>query len=714
MFHNFGYEVSTILKKAEEIRFELRHPYVGTEHLFLAILKKENEVSNLLKEYNITYNSFKNELIDIVGQASKEQELNLYTPMLKRIIELAGMDASENNKGVITPSHLFLALLEEGEGVAFRILISLDISVDEIYQKLKKNVLPKETRSKNLEVLKIGISLTDSATKNEKIVGRENEMTHIIETLIRRQKNNPLLIGRAGVGKTALIEELARRIKYRNVPEELWNTDIVMLEMGALVAGTKYRGEFEERLHKIIKEVKNSGNIILFIDEIHTMVNAGGAEGAIAAADILKPYLARGDIKIIGATTLEEYHQFLEKDKALDRRFERIMIEEPDKETMMLILETLRPNLETHYGIKLTDENLNDFYDISEEYLFSKCNPDKTIELIDSVCARVKLKHTEKNRKKTPFEIEKIKKRKEKCVKLGDYESAIYEATLEIQAKKELEDNNTQAEILLTSDDILEMIEIKTKSCIRKNQKEKIEELKNNLFNSILGQKKALNDLLDVMECPKQKGTSFLLVGGSGVGKTETVKIVSETLKTNLIRVDMSEYSSLESINKLLGSPAGYIGYEDTYVFETLRDNPFSTILFDEIEKAHPQVLNLLLQILDEGFITDRKGNKIRFDHTFIFLTSNVMGKKSVGFDAKTNASFDSILSKELLGRIDKVIEYENISESIAKEYIQKNLKNEKITMAEILKEADIEKFGLRNIRNLIHKYNKRLDYQES
>lgn len=714
MFHNFGYEVSTVLKSAEEIRFELRHPYVGTEHLLLALLKRENEVSNLLKEYNVTYNSFKEELIDAVGQASKEQELNLYTPMLKRIIELAGMDASENNKGIITPSHLFLAILEEGEGVAFRILLSIDAPIDEIYQKLKKNLIPKEPRSRNLEVLKIGISLTDSVTKNEKIVGRENELTHIIETLLRRQKNNPLLIGRAGVGKTALVEELARRIKYREVPEELWNTDIVMLEMGALVAGTKYRGEFEERLHKIIKEVKNAGNIILFIDEIHTMVNAGGAEGAIAAADILKPYLARGDIKIIGATTLEEYHQFLEKDKALDRRFERVMIEEPDQEVMMLILETLKPSLESHYGVKLSTENLKDFYEVSEEYLYSKCNPDKTIELIDSVCARVKLKNAEKNRKRTPEELAKIKKRKEKCVKLGDYESAIYEATLEIKAKKELEDNTSKGCVRVTYDDILEMIEIKTKACIRQNHKEKIEQLKSNLFANILGQKKALNDLLDVMECPKQKGTSFLLVGGSGVGKTETVKIVSDTLKTNLIRIDMSEYSSIESINKLIGSPAGYVGYEDSYVFEALRDNPFSTILFDEIEKAHPKVLNLLLQILDEGFITDRKGNKIRFDHTFIFLTSNVIGKKSVGFDAKTNASFEGILSKELLGRIDKVIEYQNISESIAKEYIRKNLKNEKIKISEILKEADLEKYGLRNIRNLIHKYNKRLDYQES
>jgi len=713
MFHNFGYEVAAILKKAEQIRLELRHPYVGTEHLLLAILKEENEVSFLLKEYNITYNDFKEELLFMVGQASKEQELNLYTGMLKQVIELASLDASENNKGLVTPSHLFLALLEEGEGVAYRILLSLDLPVEEVFAKLKKNTFGKENKNKNLEILKIGVSLTNSVNKQEKIVGREREMTLMIETLLRRQKNNPLIIGKAGVGKTALVEELARRIKLHLVPEELQNMDIIMLEMGSLVAGTKYRGEFEERLHKIIKEVKTNGNIILFIDEIHTMVNAGGAEGAIAASDILKPYLARGEIKIIGATTLEEYHTFLEKDKALDRRFEQIILEEPNKESMMNILKSLKPNLETHYNISITEENLEDFYDCSEEYLFTKCNPDKTIELIDSVCSRVKLKKANFKNRETLTNLEKIKKRKEKYIKLGDYESAIYEAKKEEQLKKEISLNKEEKRIEITKDDILEMIETKTRANIRGDRKELQKEIKKNLFEKILGQDKVLEELLSVLECPKQKGTSFLLVGGSGVGKTETVKIISNTLKTNLLRIDMSEYASEESINKLIGSPAGYVGYDDNYVFQKLRENPYSTILFDEIEKAHPKVLNLLLQILDEGFITDRKENKIRFDHTFIFLTSNVIGRKKVGFDSHAS-SLEGLLSKELLGRIDKILQYENITEEVAKEYIKKNLKNKTITEEEILKDAEIEKYGLRNIRNQIHKYNKKLEYQES
>jgi len=714
MFHNFGFEVASILKRAEEKRFKLRHPYVGTEHLLLSILSCENEVSFLLLEYGIDDKLFQDELISIVGQASREQELNLYTPMLKQVIEVASMDAAENNKGIVTPTHLFLALLEEGEGVAYRILLSLDLPIEEVYEKLKRKSFSKESRNKNLEVLKIGVSLNDSVNRNEVIVGRDDEMTLMIETLLRRQKNNPLLIGYAGVGKTALVEELARRIKLGNVPRELLDTEIVMLEMGALVAGTKYRGEFEERLHKIIKEVNSAGNIILFIDEIHTMVNAGGAEGAIAASDILKPYLARGDIKVIGATTLEEYHQYLEKDKALDRRFEKIMIEEPNEENMIKILKALKPNLEKHYGVTLTDKNLNDFLHYSDEYLFSKRNPDKTIELIDSVCARVKLKNSNKHHLRKPLELEKVKKRKEKCVKLGDYEAAIYEATLEEKLKKEMNHVIEEKKLFVSEDDILEMIEVKTHSSIRVSHEEVMKNLHDKLYSFILGQDDVLEKLLSVMEYPKQKGTSFLLVGGSGVGKTETVKLVSDALKTNLLRIDMSEYSSLESINKLIGTPPGYIGYDEEYVFQSLREHPISTVLFDEIEKAHPKVLNLLLQILDEGFITDRRGNKIRFDHTFIFLTSNVLPKEKVGFSSTIHPSFESVLSKELLGRVDSILEYQPITKDVARMYINRYLKNKNVSVEDLIQESDIEKYGLRNIRNLIHKYNKRLDYQNN
>ncbi len=708
MFDNFGYEVSIILKQAERERYHLCHPYVGTEHLLLSLLASQNEVSLLLREYDLTYDIFRDELIETVGKASKPQSLNLYTPMLRDVLELSFLEAKENNKGVITPSLLFRSMLDSGEGIAYHILLQLDFPFDEVYNKLKRASISKDSSKKSLEVMKIGVRLNDSVSKNERVVGRDKEMDLLIETLLRRQKNNPLLIGKAGVGKTALVEEFVRRIKANQVPSELCNMQVIMLEMGALVSGTKYRGEFEERLHKIIREVIREQDIILFIDEIHTMVNAGGAEGAIAAADILKPYLARGDIKIIGATTLEEYHEFLECDKALDRRFEKIMIEEPNKEDMLEILKAVRPSIKRHYKVSLTDENLVDFYELSEEYLFHKCNPDKTIELIDSVCARLKLR--KEFSKKSDLELDKVRRKKERCVKHGDFDEAMKAANLETKLRNQIQDMETPS-IAISRDDILEVIECKTHAKIRGSYKELMQKLRQNLFQTIFGQEKALNDILDVMSTPHRKGTSFLLVGGSGVGKTETVKTISETLKTHLLRIDMSEYASIESMNKLIGTPAGYVGYKDTYVLEVLRDQPFTTVLFDEIEKAHPQVLNLLLQILDEGFITDAKGNKIRFDHTCIFLTSNVLGKKRVGFETSNKTSFDGFLSKELVGRIDKVVEYIPITEDIAREYICKELLNKDVTVDDILKDADITRYGLRNVRNLVQKYNKQMEF---
>ena len=713
MFHNYGYEVAAILKKAEKERKSLRHPYVGTEHLVLSILSGDNEVSHLLSEYGITYDLFREELILIVGQASCVQELNLYTPMLKVVIETANMEASEYNKGIVTPSFLFYSVLEEGEGIAYRVLYSLDVPLDEIYSKLKKMCIKKESKYKNLEIYKIGIHFNQMVDYTETVVGREKEISFMIETLLRRQKNNPLLIGKAGVGKTALVEELVRKIKRKEVPVELQNTEIILLEMGSLVAGTKYRGEFEERLHKIIKEVIQQQNIILFIDEIHSMVNAGGAEGAISASDILKPYLARGELKVIGATTLEEYHDYLEKDKALDRRFEKIMILEPDKTNMKNILEALKPSFQKHYKINLTEQNIEDFLDCSEEYIFNKCNPDKTIELMDSVCARVKLKYTENIQEDIFARIKKNQKKKEKFVKLGDFENAKKLA----EEIKELEKQvliPKESVIKITKDDILEMIECKTHALIRGgSKKELLKKLETNLKNNILGQDSVIHKLIDVMSSPKQKGTSFLLVGGSGVGKTETVKIISDTLQTNLLRIDMSEYAQEDSINKLIGSPAGYVGYNDKSVLEVLRENPFTTILFDEIEKAHPKVLNLLLQILDEGCITDQKGNQIYFNHTYIFLTSNAKSKKTVGF-AKTNHPTFEGLTKELLGRIDSILEYNSITEDIALKYIERELKNPDIDAYTLLEQSDYEKYGLRNLKNIIHKENKKLEYQES
>ena len=705
MFHNYGFEVATILKDAENIRYKLKHPYVGTEHLLLALLKSSEEVADLFKEYGVTYDSFKEELINVIGQASNYQEINLYTPMLKKVIELANLDSVDNNNGLVTPLHLALAILEEGEGVAIQILLVMDVSLNDLYFDLKKNVLPKNKRNKNLEVLKIGVSMSQNVKKEKVIVGRDKEINYMIETLLRKQKNNPLLIGKAGVGKTALVEELARRIKYHEVPSLLDNMEIVLLEMGALVAGTKYRGEFEERLNKIIKEVIREKNIILFIDEIHSMVNAGGAEGAIAAADILKPYLARGELKVIGATTLSEYHEFLEKDKALDRRFEKIMIEEPDDAMMKNIINAVVPSFEKYYDIEISEDNKASFLKYSKEYLFNKNNPDKTIDLIDSVCARKKVKVA--NMQNSLNNLNIIKEKKVKSLKNGNYKEALKEAINEDEIRQQIINHKNKSSDFLTDEDILEMIESKTNFWVKKDEKVVLNNLKRKLLDTLVGQDDVILNLIDSFNLNVQKNQSFLLVGGSGVGKTETVKVVSSVLKTEFIRIDMSEYNTAESVYKLIGMPFNYSN-KNEYVFQKLKDHPYATILFDEIEKAHPKVLNLLLQILDESYVTDSIGDVIHFDHCYIFMTSNAVGKETIGFGDVKKTSFDNFFSKEFLGRIDTVIQYNSISKDVALKYINDHLINKDVDLEKLLLDSEIEKFGIRNLKNNINKLNKK------
>ena len=702
MFYNFGYEISDLLKEAEKIRYNLRHPYVGTEHLLLAILKSDTLESQICQDFGLTYENFQNELETLVGHASKASELNLYTPMLKRVLEVALNEAAETNQGKVLISHLLFAMLEEGDGVAIRVMMALDIDLDNLYEELKENVVT-EKKKKNLEITKIGIHLTGKCNKKNVLVGRENEIEMMIETLLRKQKNNPLLIGKAGVGKTALVEELARRIVCKEVPLELQNMEIYELEMGSLVAGTKYRGEFEERLTKIIKEVIKEKNIIIFIDEIHCMVKAGGAEGAICASDILKPYLARGEIKVIGSTTLQEYHENIAVDKALDRRFEHIIIEEPNESDMIEILKSIKPSYEQHYKIKLTTENLTDLITLANKYIFTKNNPDKTIDLLDSVCAKIKFKSKDLHQKQS--ELKKVIMKKEKLLKQGYYQDALKIAKKEQEI---LNNDENHLNLTMTKDDILEVIESKTKLIIRKSNEEIIANLKQNLFQKIKGQDEVLNKLLETMEVHGQNGTSFLLVGGSGVGKTQTVKIISDVLKTKLIRIDMSEYHLEESINRLLGAPSGYVGYGKPYVFQELLEQPYATVLFDEIEKAHPKVLNLLLQILDEGFITDSLGNIIHFNHTYIFLTSNIKIGDKIGFTNQANDGLDAVLSKELVGRIDAILPYQSISRQIALKYIEENLENNEIDYEKLLEESNYEKYGLRDIQHLIKKYNKK------
>ncbi len=716
MFENYGIRITTIFKKAENYRKKLKHPYVGTEHLLLAILSTENEVSNKLKLYGLTYQSFYDELIKVVGTSNKDTDFVLYTPLLKRIIDLATNDALDNQDGKVTEKHLFLAMLEEGEGIAIRILVGMGLDLDAIYEEFKISLVQK--KKEKLEIYEVGINLNQKISEEDHVIGREEEIEQIIETLLRKNKSNPLLIGKAGVGKTAIVEELVRRIKQGNVPLELANKTVVMVEMGSLVSGTKYRGEFEERLTKIIKEVIEDKNIILFIDEIHTIINAGGAEGAINASDILKPYLARGELKCIGATTIEEYYQTIFKDKALERRFHTILVEEPDEEKTKAILLGIKDSYEQHHHIKISDQNITDIVHLANQYLKQKNNPDKSIELLDMICASKKIKsfRTAKimNLKK---ELKEVMKSKEQAIYHDDYEQASLCKEKENKIRAELKQLKTNNLIKIEYQDIIEMIAKNTNIPLLENKKTLYLKVKEDLHQKIIGQEEAINKILNQVWIKlnyEDKPLSLLLTGPSGVGKTETVKVIANSLFAgNLIRIDMSEYNLDTSVNKLIGVSAGYIGYEDPYLFQKVLEHPYAIILVDEIEKAHPRVLNLFLQILDEGFITDARGEKIDFTHTMIFMTSNIVNKQSVGFINHDIQIDNEHFSKEFLGRFQAIIPYKNFTKETLYNYVEENLKNKKVNIDELIAEAHCEMFGLRNLKQLINKYNNEIDIEK-
>ncbi len=715
MFENYGIEIAALFRKAEVFKENLKHPYVGSEHLLLAILDEDNKVSDILRTYNLTFQKFKDELIKVVGMSKKDNNFILYTPLLKRIIENATNDAMDNNSGQVTVNHLFLALLEEGEGIAIRIMLGMGVDLDNLYDEFKTSLV--RNRDQKLEIYEIGNNLNKAVNNEERVIGREEELDLLIETLLRKKKSNPLLIGKAGVGKTSIVEELARRINKGIVPSELLDKTIVMLEMGSLISGTKYRGEFEERLTKIIKEVIENKNIILFIDEIHTMINAGGAEGAINASDILKPYLARGDIKCIGATTVDEYYQSIFKDKALERRFFTIQIEEPDLNKTKDILLGIKKDYETHHDIQISEQNITDIVRLTNQYIKQKSNPDKSIELLDMVCASKKINGVSlQNIYDLNNKIKEIKHKKDNYIYNDDYENASLCKKEENRLLKKLKGLKNKNQSTISYEDILTIVEKKTKIPLLKNKEKMFTTLKNNLKTKIFGQDKAIDLILKNVWIKLNKDgkpLSLLLLGPSGVGKTESVKVIADSIfNGNLIRLDMSEFNLDTSVNKLIGVSAGYIGYNDAYIFRKIIDNPYSIILVDELEKAHPRVLNLFLQILDEGFVTNAMGEKIDFTNTMIFMTSNVINKKNVGFISHDCDNLTEVFSKEFLGRFNDIIFYKSLDSDLLKNYVSNNLKNKKISVESVLEEAECDKYGLRNLKNLINKYNSELDIE--
>ena len=735
MFGNFTEEARGIIVRAKKEMYNLKHPYVGSEHLLLAILKDNNEISKKLKNYNITYETLKQEIINIIGIGSKETEWFLYTPLLKRIMENAIIDSKENNNGEVTIEHLFTSLLEEGEGVAIRIMIGMGIDIDKIYEEFSYRFISKSKNKKSLLLKEIGINLTEKAKNKEldPVIGRNEEIKRIQEILCRRTKNNPLLIGPAGVGKTALVEELSRQIANEEVPFNLKNKKIINLDMATLVAGTKYRGEFEEKIRKILKEVEENEEIILFIDEIHTLVGAGGAEGAIDASNIIKPALARGKIRLIGATTTEEYKKFIKPDKALDRRFQTINIEIPDKKKVVEILKKIKPIYENYHNVHVSNEIIELIVNLSEKYVYERFEPDKSIDILDEVCSLVNLKENNKLKKYNNIkkELKKVIEQKKEAIMNQDFEQASIFKTKENKLTNDIniiELNNETKRKKVTQNDVAEVIYKKTNipvyELLEKKQ-ELIKEIEKNLRASIIGQDKALEQLINIIKRIKlgfreNKCYSLIFCGPSGVGKTLSAKTFGENLVgKNVIRLDMSEYIEPHSVSKIIGPPPGYVGYNEENILEEIKNKPHSVLILDEIERAHPNIINLFLQVLDNGKLKDSKGNYVKFNNITIIMTSNIgFEEKNIGFNKSENKIITKLkenFSIPFINRIDNIIIFNELSKENIEQLIEKKLFNIKrkylkdITLKidetvinQIIEESCYKEFGARKIDKII------------
>ena len=735
MFGNFTEEARGIIVRAKKEMYNLKHPYVGSEHLLLAILKDNNDISKKLKKFGITYDKLKEEIINIIGIGSKETEWFLYTPLLKRIMENAIIDSKENNNGEVTIEHLFTSLLEEGEGVAIRILIGMDIDIDKLYEEFSYKFVNVSKKNRSLLLEEIGIDLTKKAKNKEldPVIGREEEIKRIEEILCRRTKNNPLLIGPAGVGKTALVEELSRMITNEEVPFNLKNKKIINLDMASLVAGTKYRGEFEDRVRKLLKEAEENDEIILFIDEIHTLVGAGGAEGAIDASNIFKPALSRGKLRLIGATTIEEYKKFIKPDRALDRRFQTVNIEVPDKEKVKNILKKIKPIYENYHNVIVPNEIIDLITHLSEKYVYDRFEPDKSIDILDEVCSLVNLKENNKLKKYNNIkkELKKIIEQKKNAIINQDFEQASILKMKENKLTNEInimELNNENKRKKVTQHDVAQVIYKKTNIPVYElldKKQEIIKEIENNLRTNIIGQNKVIEQLINITKRIKlgfkdNNCYSMLFCGPSGVGKTLTAQTFGKNLVgKNVIRLDMSEYIEPHSVSKLIGPPPGYVGYNEENILEEIKNKPHSVLILDEIEKAHPNIINLFFQILDNGKIKDSKGNYVKFNNITIIMTSNIgFEEKSIGFSKNENKITTKLkehFSIPFINRIDNIIVFNELTKqdieqlienkifNIKRKYLKEiTLKIDEKVINEIIEESNYKEYGARKIDKII------------
>lgn len=710
MFVNFSEETRHLLKQAEKEREELKHPYVGSEHLFLSVLK-ESKLTDILKKHKITYKKFKDKLISLVGVGSKKSDFILYTPLLKRVLENAVIEAREENNKIVNPEIVIISILDEEDGIAYSILKSLKVNVDKLYGDLKNKNINRKFKKKKLLLEDIGTNLTKLAKENklDPVIGRDNEINKTIEILLRRKKNNPILIGPAGVGKTAIVEGIANLMISGKCPRFLENKRIISLNIFSLVSGTKYRGEFEEKMKMVIKELEENDDIILFIDEVHTMVGAGGAEGAIDASNILKPALARGMIRIIGATTQDEYKKYIEPDAALARRFQIVNVEEPKHDDVIKILTEIKPLYEKYHNIRISNDLISEIVDLSEKYLSNRFEPDRSIDILDEVCAKSSILESYDERKKRNLidRLNKIKREKINALSVKNFKRA-YDLKIEENKITSEIDKIIPNRKKVNKEDVLNVI--KNKGNIKgidfiKEDKDYYESLEEKLNNKIVGQesnvKKVVRSLKRKNIINKKKSYSILITGNSGSGKSFFAKTyLNEIIDSkSIIKIDLAEYKEYHMISKLIGTTAGYLGYDNkNHVFEKVRTNPSSAIMVSNFDKACYEVQDLFIKILDDNYIEDAAGKKIDFSNTIIIFTCEESDSTMVGFNT---------LSKEDLSLPDKLLS--NVSLRIKMKKLNEEDKIKVISrkVSELIKEyKDFNiKVSDKYIFNLYNKY---------
>ena len=726
MFSIFTEDAQKILVSAKKESIDLKNENINTGHILLAVLSLNNELSKKLNKFNLRYKNVKEELNNISNKTNC-QTFYTYSNVLKKVLEDL-IIVSKENKEEITGEKILISIIKEGDGVAYRLMQYFNVDISSLLLELN---VKKKKYNKKVYLEEIGINLNKKAKNDlfEPVIGRDNEISRIIEILSRKNKNNPILIGKAGVGKTAIVEELSRRIENYDVPEILLNKQIISIDLASIVSGTKYRGEFEEKFKKIINEALDDENVILFVDEIHTIVGAGSGEGAIDASNILKPYLARNNIKLIGATTLNEYKKYIEKDKALERRFQKVFVEEPDKKSLKNILLKVKSSYEKYHGVVIKDEIIDEILNLSNLYLYDRCEPDKSIDILDEVCSKVSLKELKEEKKLNHLKIKlkRINNEKEKYIIKENFieASKLKKEEVNLEDKiKELDNYilKKKQKKIVTKNDVVDLISLKSNiPLIRFKSFNEIDKIGEKLKKKIINQENAIDTLIEVTKKiklnlkNKNKSFSLLFLGESGVGKTYLAKTYSSYITDSIIKIDMNEFTTRESINKLIGSPAGYVGYNDNKnIFEEIRNKPFSVLILDEIEKAHKSVINLFLNILDEGYCKDNKGNIIRFDNVLIIMTSNaVLKTNKIGYKNENKNNLHSFFSKEFINRIDEIIEFNNFNYNDAKTITINEInkyKNIKFTIEEIetiIKESNYQSQG---IRNLIKKIKKECD----